>query len=99
MKDLEPILLVNSAMGIYIPSQFCSVYNVPCNFANYEDIKKDIEYIADEDNIGNDDYWEVWDSLIDDAVFLDTDNNQYYIAYNEDLWAIPVDYENDDFWI
>lgn len=91
----EPILLLDSHHGVYIPKLFAEelikgVYKVK----NREAILKPL---AELGNPENQFYWEEWENLLDNCVLLDSKGNEYTLWQNEDLWAIPEGYENEDF--
>jgi hypothetical protein len=97
MKNLEPEILIDCNRGIYIMQQFATVYGLPENFANYEQIKEDLEYIANEANMDNDDYFETCADVLDNARLINKDGVKMYLYQQDDLWAVPEGYENEDF--
>ena len=89
MKTLEPILLIDSHHGIYIPKLFCEQCN-PENtqwvwdYENNKDILLNLEHEL---------YWDVWQEVLDSAYIINPDNVKYTLYENGDLWAIPEGYE------
>ena len=90
MKNLEPILLIDSHNGIYIPNLFCKQCNPENTFWNWNYENSSEILLNPEHEL----YWEVWEEVLDSAYYIDPDNNIKYTLYNnEDLWAIPEGYE------
>ena len=88
----EPELLVNDHHGIYIPQYFCQTYRA--YITNMEEVKDDFNIcLSGPDNA---DYWEAWDSLINNVNFTNDKGEKYTIGNlyeSGDLWAIPEGYE------
>jgi hypothetical protein len=97
MKTLkrEPEILIDSAHGIYIPQYFAEAYGTPDNFYNWGEIKEDIDILLSGPD--NEFYWDAYEDLINNAKLKTTDNKESYLYTHEDLWAVPVDYDNEDF--
>jgi hypothetical protein len=95
-NKLEPELVVDCHHGIYIPQVFANTYGLPENFSNWEEIRENIEFLQAEDAPEKEDYFDVWCDVIDNAK-LTINGNEYYLYTNDDLWAVPVGYENEDF--
>ena len=90
MKTITaPELLVDSHHGIYMPQVFAQVYGIPENFSNWDEIKDDILFLQDEDNVDHEDYNEVWDDILDNAKMIP----ECTLYQNEDLWAMPIDFD------
>jgi hypothetical protein len=95
-NKLEPELVVDCHHGIYIPQYFARTFGLPENFSNWEEIREDIEFLQAEGAPEKEDYFDVWCDVIDNAK-LTVNGNEYYLYTNDDLWAVPVGYENEDF--
>lgn len=95
-KTLEPELVIDCQHGIYIPQIFAIRYGLPENFLNWNDIREDIEFLQAEDSLEKEEYFDVWSDVIDNAK-LQVNGNEYYLYPNDNLWAVPVNYENEDF--
>lgn len=91
----KPILLIDGHHGIYIPKLMALdiiAGNVKCENKN--------ELLWELGELGNPDnecYWEAWEDLLDKAILLDTKGNKFTLYQNDDLWAIPEGYENEEF--
>jgi hypothetical protein len=92
----EPELLIDSASGIYIPQEFAKTYNVPENFQNYEEIKKDIEFLSKKNSQKSSEYYEIWDNILNKAKMTNGKINGY-LYHCCDLWFVPENYDNEDF--
>jgi hypothetical protein len=93
----QPELLVSGAAGIYIPQTFARVYNVPEYFKNYSEIKEDLELLAAEGSQDTEDYWDIWDEVSSVAKMINEDGLEFYLWQNDDLWSVPKNYNNEDF--
>jgi len=96
MAELKPILLVDCHNGIHIPRIFAQTYNYAENFKNYSEIEADLNDLSKANSIDSEDYFETFDIIMHTAILL-IDGNEYYIYQNDDLWAMPVGYENEEF--
>jgi hypothetical protein len=97
MKTFEPELLIDSHCGIYTMKEFSERYNLPENFANYEELKDDLNYLAIADNMNNPEYLNIWSDVIGKAKMINKDGVTGYLYQNEDLYFVPDGYENEDF--
>lgn len=88
----EPELLVDDHHGIYIAQIFCQTYRA--YITNMEEVEEDFNIcLSGPDNA---DYWEAWDSLINNVNFTNDKGEKYTIGNlfeSGDLWAIPEGYE------
>lgn len=93
----EPILLLDSNRGQYIPQNFAEEY------AAYggtwegitEENRKTLEAGPYEDW-----YWEAWESVLNNAVLSVTHNGEtqrYTLHQDGALWLIPEGYDNEEF--
>lgn len=84
----QPILLVSSSAGIYIPQLFAERYlNTTTNKVTFEKYHKDLS------DPNGDFYWESWEEAINDTYVLNSDfpNVEWQLVeYEGDLWGIPV---------
>lgn len=97
MYDLpeSAILYANSAHGVYIPQYFAeSINRYVINLWS--------SWIDDLDSLclGPDtceDYWEIWEDMLNRLVICDPDTGiEYYLYQDGDLWLVPVDYELEE---
>ena len=71
-------LLLDETRGIYIPQAFAQLYGELLN----DDDKKILL-----DGPDNDDYWEVWEDVLNEEYKIDGENGTLY--QDGDLWFIP----------
>lgn len=81
-------LICDSHHGIYCP-QFVmeQIRDRQLLCKNYSEIEK---YFTDLSKPDNELYWDAWNDLMNKAILLDKDGNEYYIDQSEDVWAVPV---------
>lgn len=83
-------LLINSATGIYMPQLFAQM-------AKGEQItpeQKGILLHGPE----HDDYWEVWEEVVNTCKIVGEDDGiAYTLHVEEDLWAVPEDFNWEEF--
>lgn len=97
MKTLEPELLVDSHHGIFTMKIFSLEFNDPSNFINYSEIKKDLDYLSNEKNMDNENYLYSWEFVLYNARLINKDGVTGYLYQNEDLYFVPDEYNNEDF--
>lgn len=85
-------LLLDSHNGTYIPQMFARIYGTPENFLNWDKVRDDIEILASENSQENEQYFDIWCDVIDNAIL----RNNWTLYENEDLWAVSPDYEFED---
>lgn len=97
MKEVE--LLVDDHHGVYVPMVFAQVYNSPENFKNYDEISKDLEFLANEVNNPNEieNYWYAWEDVERTAILVFSDGSLGYLYQDGDLWAIPNDLTDEQY--
>jgi hypothetical protein len=94
----EPILLVDSHHGVYMMQLFCSEL-LDGNY-QYKGIGRgEIAYLADKSNMDNEDYWECVNDIEQSITVLDKEGNEFNVMFNEDLWAVPVEFDTEDWFI
>jgi hypothetical protein len=93
----KPILLVNSAVGVYQPQQLAK-YIV----AQEDDISKQLFNSIKSDDLlcclkGPDDefYWDAYCDIENSAKAI-INGQEYFICQNEDTWLIPAGYSFDN---
>lgn len=91
---LEPILLVDSHHGIYMFQLFASEL-LAGNYRYTGISEDDIKYLADRNNMGDENYFDVVNDVENNITLLDKDNNKYSITFNEDLWVIPEGFDTE----
>lgn len=87
----EPELFCDGSSGIYIPQRFST------------EVSRDkVTGVSEEDyrilERGPEDEWyyEAWDYVLCNAK-LTANGTTWYLYQDGDLWIVPDDYENDDF--
>lgn len=92
-KTTEPQILIIDAHGQYIPQLFCqSFLNYVANKNELQDEIKDCLEGPDNEN-----YFDSWLTIEREAKLIDDNNTELYLYQNGDLWAIPLGYENVEF--
>jgi len=93
-------LILSDSRGIYIPRDFLTDnYNNEatehCKAWGLTEENKEqwIDCVDPE----NEFYWESWDELLDKCILVDSKGNEFTLYQNDDLWAIPEGYDNEDF--
>jgi len=86
----EPFLLLNDALGIYLPQKFASVFD--------DRDKRVTGVTADEWTVleagpDHDDYWDVWDDVVKDAIITDDVGVKYHLHQEGNCWLIPTGME------
>ena len=77
-------LLVNDAMGIYVPQAFVKGYTT----RDWEIDPVDAKII--EAGPEHEHYWETWDDILAQARYEDDKGNVWGLYQDGDLWAVPV---------
>lgn len=85
----EPVLLIDGAAGIYVPRNFYERFD----FGSWG---LDVSDYADLSMPENEHYWDAWDELLSKACHVDADGVEWYLSQDDDLFAIPKDYESED---
>lgn len=93
-RQADMLLWLSDARGIYIPRDFAN------SFANRD---RDVSGVSAEDwavlEAGPDHefYWDVWNSVCDDARITDSKAGITYFVYQEgDCWLVPEGSEWDE---
>ncbi len=91
MNDLLHLLL-DGHHGVYIPQLFAQQCTAEQHW-KYSDEDRAI-LLAGPDY---DEYWDAWDSVLNEAYWIDPKSgNKYYIDQNDDLWMIRDGYHRDE---
>jgi len=87
-------LICDSHNGNYCPKLVMEqIRDKRLTCKNYSDIEKYFEDLTTPDN---EFYWDAWCDLVDNAILLDKNGNEYYIEHDEDVWAVPVNTSFED---
>lgn len=77
----------NSAFGIYIPSHFAQSVNREC-IVELARWKKGLNFIANEDNIELDNYYDVWSDMLNHIELKDNNGNLWTLYQDGDLFMV-----------
>ena len=93
-KQLEPVLWLISARGIYLPRDFVNRFSEPeQHISGIEADTLDILRSGPDHK----DYWEAWTEVCDRAVVTDLQGNRFRVYQQEgDCWLIPEQMEWSD---
>lgn len=85
----EPILVVIDTHGIYIPQIFAKT----CRESFYGVLDAEWDILLEGPD--HEEYWDTWDSVINNAKAYETD----WVLYQDgDLWLVPPDYDHEKKW-
>ena len=82
-------LLLNSARGVYIPQNFVECVDADEWHLSEYDVKELIDY-------NNEFYWDAWNSVLDNAYFVDDRGNKWTLFQDGDLWALCFELMTDE---
>lgn len=92
MKKLQSIeLLLSSNHGQFIPSIFVSGFDLSKFNISLSDYDK--EALQDIDHEW---YWEAWQTVENNAYYIDKNGNEYTLLLNGDLWLICYELMTDE---
>lgn len=80
------IFLCDSHHGVYVPSFWAMHSENIWNIA-----QDDWNYIANPENIEKDDYWDLWESILTNAKYVDSTGKIWILHYDGDLFAVALD--------
>ena len=87
-------LVANSSMGRYIPMFVCS-HKLREEGWDWSGVNpQDLATIKEGPD--GEFYWEAWDDIMNDLK-ITINGEPYQLVQNEDLWAVPMDIEPDEF--
>ena len=75
-------LLCDSRHGQFIP-QIMGERLLNAGWKGIE--QKDVDCLADTENEW---YWEAWESILNNAQFIDENGETWYLHHDGDLWAV-----------
>lgn len=87
MSRPEMMLWLEDTRGIYIPQAFAK---------SFRDREKDVAGVSPESwatlEVGPEDewYWDIWDSVRDNAIVTDEHGNKYTVYQEGHCWLVPV---------
>lgn len=91
MSGLE--LLLNDSRGIYIPQNFAVHFNM--DHWGVRDEDRDILLLGPND-AENEWYWEVWESVLNNASYVDDKGNRWVLWQEGDLFAYCTELMTDE---
>lgn len=86
-------LLVDSAHGVYVPAVFVEQFDL--EKWDVAHLKDDIEECSDPEN---DWYWDSWQTIMENAEFIDENGNTWRLYQDGDLWAYCPELMDKDEW-
>lgn len=88
--EMDRVLLLSDARGIYIPRDFAEGFNHEKWGLTSEEDKKNLEFLKDPDNEW---YWEAWDAVMERANSTDPKTGfEYTLEQDGDLWAVAYEH-------
>ena len=88
MANSAVVILLSDARGIYIPRDFVQ----SSNMKEWHIDERDADVCSDPENEW---YWDSWESILNNAFFIDKDGNKYRLWQDGDLWAYCYDLMTD----
>jgi len=82
MSGME--LLVSDSWGVYVPQRFA----VTCGDWKGISVEDHEVLLRGPDDEDSQNYWEVWDSILYTATYVDANQNVWSLHQDGDLWAI-----------
>lgn len=80
------VLFVDGAYGVYVPETF-AVMIAP---SEWDGISQEDLLTLQLREFG-DDYWDTWDTVLENATYTDTDGNVFRLHQDGDLWAYCIE--------
>lgn len=87
----EPILVVSSALGIYIPQTFIQQANEGILKQVPQDVKDALLEGPDHEH-----YWECYEELLD--ISFKIGRQKFFLFPQEDLWLVPLCFTRTKAW-
>ena len=84
MKNNGIVLMMSDSYGVYIPHHF-----LDCRIGWHGIAPEDAEIIAQGPD--HEWYWEAWDSVLNNAFWIDAEGHRFTLHQDGDLWAICPD--------
>lgn len=95
--------LLSDARGIYIPRDFVQNFAIECKEEDREEAKNGkvwhgitAENVVDCQDPYNEWYWEAWESILNNAYWIDTNGFRWCLYQDGDLWAICYELLTDE---
>lgn len=79
----ESIVLIDSAIGIYIPQNFAKMYDEDRRWVGADDAELTILTKGPDHPL----YWEAWEYVLDRARYYDKDGREWKLWQEGDLFA------------
>lgn len=88
--EMDRVLLLSDARGIYIPRDFADGFNHEHWGLTSDEAKKNLEFLKDPDDEW---YWEAWDNVMNEAKATDPKTGLVYtLEQDGDLWAVAYEH-------
>ena len=84
MSNQSIVLLLSDARGTYIPRDFVEEFNM----VDWNVTEEQAEGCK---NCENEWYWESWETILNNAFYIDKKGNKFSLHQDGDLWAICYD--------
>lgn len=82
------VLLVDGARGVYVPETFATMIDL----SEWDGISQEDLLALQLREFGDDgDYWDIWDTVLNNATYTDTDGNVFRLHQDGDLWAYCIE--------
>ena len=90
MSGME--LLFSDNRGVYIPRDFAEIVGDDSGWTNFD--QKDIDLLLKGPE--EESYWDVWNDIIDNIKFTDSNGNEWKLCQYGDLWLYCGPLMTDD---
>lgn len=86
-------LLIDSAHGVFVAQIFARSYDAE----QWNIDPDDMMLLADIDSAPQDgSYWDIWDSVLNNAKYTDNKGNEWMLWQDGDLWAYCLELMTDE---
>ena len=97
MKTINDIVLcADSHHGVYIPHLVTKEYINDPTWDWSEVEQEDIDILLSNNAIEHEWYWGAWENVMDNVKVTDEHGTVYTLMYNEDLWLVPEDIDQEE---
>jgi len=97
-------LLFSDASGVYIPKRFATeIKRGAISGVKPEDLDylalgpggclDESQDLAQGESVRGEYYWDIWETVIDQALITDEHGNEYKLHQDGDVWLVPRDWE------
>ena len=87
MIDKDRAILVDDCLGIYAPQRFAEDYK--SQVKNADELEEEFDIL--KDGPSNEQYWDAWDHVINNAVLVGASGKEYWIELDDGgVFATPI---------